>query len=259
MHTAARVSVADPRNHAHRLALIIHEIGHALGIGGDTWGNIENLWPRSIMTYQDGRPLRPNGRDVIYPLDRDSFLALYTVLEPGMDPDEITAALAGWTAEAYRIEDGFTLDSGEVIGFGAWSRGVWAEPWADFAMSTTSLASSTSLSGTVTWSGRLAGMEPDGDAVRGDAALIVDLTTLDGDAEFTGLETWAAGVNPSSVAGDQWGTGSLEYDVTITGASFSDSTGSVSGGFVGEGHQGMAGTLSRSDLQAGFGGVRDEP
>ena len=98
LHTAARISIGDPTSGNHRLALIIHEIGHALGIGGDTWGEIENLWPRSIMTYQDGQPLRPNGRQMLYRLDRDSFLALYTVLAPGMTPDEITAALAGWTA-----------------------------------------------------------------------------------------------------------------------------------------------------------------
>lgn len=259
---ASRVSIATDNGGAswHQLALVIHEIGHTLGIGGDTWGDIENLWPRSIMTYQAGQGLRPKDRrNFLWPLDRDSFLALYTVLRPGMTPAEITAALSGWTATAYRIEDGFTLDSGETLGFGAWSRGVWAEPWADFPMSAGALADNAALSGTVTWSGRLAGMEPDGDAVRGDAALVVDLTTLDGDATFSSLQTWAAGVNPSSGAGSQWGSGRLDYDVTIAGATFRDSTGAVSGGFAGQGHEGMAGTLTRSDLQAGFGGVRSQP
>ena len=59
------------------------------------------------------------------PLDRDSFLALYAVLEPGMSPDEVAAALAGWTATAYRVQDGFALGD-EHLSFGAWSRGVWA-------------------------------------------------------------------------------------------------------------------------------------
>ena len=47
---ASRISIATdnaepPRG--HRLALIIHEIGHALGIGGDTWADIYKHLPRS--------------------------------------------------------------------------------------------------------------------------------------------------------------------------------------------------------------------
>ncbi len=259
---ASRVSIATDNGGAswHQLALIIHEIGHTLGIGGDTWGEIENLWPDSIMTYQEGTLLRPNDRrNFLWPLDRDSFLALYAVLEPGMNPDEIATALSGWTDTAYRIQDSVTLKSGETLAFGAWSRGVWAEPWADFAMSPGALAGNAALTGTVSWSGSLVGLEPDGDAVRGDAALMVDLATLVGGAAFTDLEAWSAGVDPEAAPGTQWGSGSLEYDVTVTGASFSDSTGELAGGFVGQGHEGMAGTLARADLSAAFGGTLETP
>lgn len=192
---------------------------------------------------------------MIYPLDRDSFLALYTVLRPGMTPAQIDAALAGWTATAYRIQDGFELGD-EHLSFGAWSRGVWAESWADYTPSSIPLADNTALTGSATWNGRVAGFEPDGDAVRGDAALTVALDTLDGDVAFNDLKTWTAGVNPATTAGVVWGSGSLSYDIEVTGAWFADSTGEVMGGFVGPNHEGMAGTLERDDLSAGFGGVR---
>jgi len=243
----------------HRQALVIHEIGHALGIGGDTWANINHLYPDSIMTYFPGMGLDPNGQgqdsDMIFPLDRDSFLALYTVLRPGMTPAQINAALAGWTATAYRIQDGFDLGD-EHLSFGAWSRGVWAESWADYTPSSIPLADNPALTGSATWNGRVAGLEPDGDAVRGDVALTVALDTLDGDVAFTDLRTWTAGVNPVTAAGVSWGGGSLSYDIEVTGTSFADSTGEVKGGFVGPNHEGMAGTLERDDLSAGFGGVR---
>lgn len=253
---AARVSVDSDETGAHRLALIIHEIGHVLGIGGDTWADIYSIYPNSIMTYAPGQPLQPNGSAVLYPLDRDSFLALYSVLEPGMSPDEVTAALAGWTATAYRVQDGFDFGDGHTLSFGAWSRGVWAESWTDYTPSGTPLASNTTLTGSATWNGRMAGLEPDGDAVRGNVALTVVLDTLDGDVAFTDLRTWTAGVNPATATGVAWGSGSLSYDIEVTGASFANNTGEVKGGFVGPNHEGMAGTLERDDLSAGFGGVR---
>ena len=256
--TAARVSIATDNARAswHRQALIVHEIGHALGISGDNWRGINRLYPNSIMTYGDGQPLQPNGRAVLYPLDRDALLALYGVLEPGMLPHEVKAALAGWTATAYRVQDGFELGDEHTLSFGAWSRGVWAESWTDYTLSGTPLAGNATLTGSATWNGRIAGLEPDGDAIRGNAALTVALDTLDGDVAFTDLRTWTAGVDPATAAGVAWGSGSLSYDIVVTGASFADGTGEIMGGFVGPNHEGMAGMLERHDLSAGFGGVR---
>ena len=251
LHVSGRISVAGNGS----LALIIHEIGHVLGIDGDTWANVHILYPNSIMTYSPDTGIRPSGRDVIYPLDRDSFLALYTVLRPGMTSAEIDAALAGWTATAYRIQDGFDLGQ-EHLSFGAWSRGVWAESWADYTPAPIPLADNPVLIGQATWNGRMVGFEPDGDAVRGDAALTVDLDTLDGALGFNDLKIWTVGVNPATAAGAVWGSGSLSYDIEVAGASFADSTGEIMGGFVGPNHEGMAGTLERDDLSAGFGGVR---
>ena len=62
-----------------------------------------------------------------------------------------------------------------------------------------------------------------------------------------------------SEVGDPWGDGDLYYVVTVRENDFirvGGDTGTVTGAFFGAGHEGMGGTLERSDLTAAFGGKR---
>ena len=94
----------------------------------------------------------------------------------------------------------------------------------------------------------------------GQARLAVELSSLDGRLEFTGLERWGVKVAPGEVgSGTSWGDGDLEYAVEIQGNSFrriGGDDGEVAGAFFGAAHEAMGGVLERSDLAAGFGGTR---
>ena len=127
------------------------------------------------------------------------------------------------------------------------------------------IAPATSLSdsagptpqGTVTWSGSLIGVDLGSlglPPVFGDAELSVDLSSLEGSARFGDLTV----VGNGERSGFRMGT--LKYDVTVTGNSFSDSDGRVAGGFFGPAHEETAGVLRDEapgvNLLAGFGGTR---
>ena len=59
--------------------------------------------------------------------------------------------------------------------------------------------------------------------------------------------------------GTRWSDGDLEYALEIRGNTFhriGGDDGAVSGAFFGPAHEAMDGVLERSDLAAGFGGVR---
>lgn len=257
---ASRISIAidnggPPR---HRLALVVHELGHTLGIGGDTWANIYRLYPNSIMTYGPGQPLRPNGSAMIYPLDRDSFRALYSVLEPGMTPDEVYVALGNWMDSTIHIRGDLAVPGGD-LSFGASGRNGFMDAYAGGgAAPGMNLADNAALSGTASWNGRLLGLDDESRSVAGAATLSVDLVTLAGDMAFVGLESWTAA--PGAIGtGDPWGDGDLAYRIGVNGNVFvrtGGDEGSLTGRFVGAAHEGMTGTLERDDLAAGFGGVR---
>ena len=259
---ASRVSVAIDHGGTatHRLALIIHEIGHTLGIGGDSWADIWKLYPNSIMTYQPGQRLRPNGRAMIYPLDRDSFRALYSVLEPGMTPDETYAALGDWMDTTIHIHGELPLSADGALSFGASGRNGYADPYADGPPPDMELARNDALSGMASWGGRLLGLDVEANSVGGAADLSVDLGTLTGDLRFSSLESWAAGQAPGPIgSGELWGDGDLAYSIRVYRNSFvrtGGDEGTVRGAFFGSSHEGMGGTLVRADLSAGFGGRR---
>ena len=73
------------------------------------------------------------------------------------------------------------------------------------------------------------------------------------------LETWAPGVPAVSCAGDLWGDGDLIYRIEVLGNTFREAggdDGTLTGIFVGRGHEGAAGTLERDDLTGAFGAER---
>ena len=149
------------------------------------------------------------------------------------------------------------------IAFGAAHRNGFVSPWANGPVPSAHLAGNAALSGSVRWSGRLLGLTPDAEAVGGAADLAVQLETLDGDLDFTGLESWSANAAPGAVGtGKRWQRGSLHYNIGVRGNTFVQTggdAGTVTGLYFGRSHEGMGGVLERPDLSAGFGGKRVEP
>ena len=94
----------------------------------------------------------------------------------------------------------------------------------------------------------------------GDADLTVELSTMDGTLDFTGLEHWGAEMPPGEPGtGTQWGDGDLQYMIAVQGYQFRQTGGDdgiVTGTFFGDGDTGMGGVLQRDDLTAAFGGKR---
>lgn len=186
----------------------------------------------------------------------------------------------------YEVLDADTASDPEIYGYGAWGRhSAWGagvertinhdvegnnvvtedrlRAGADaFGVAPTEslsdgFAAQGALQGSVTWSGSLIGVDL-GSAhlppVFGDAEVTVDLTSLDGTANFNNLTV---------VNNGQAGTfraPNLDYAIEVTGNSFSDSGGRVHGGFFGPAHEEMAGVLrdeaSNVNLLGGFGGTR---
>lgn len=144
-------------------------------------------------------------------------------------------------------------------------RNGYAEAWAhgyhpgefccDFG-----LGNNPALSGSVTWNGVLLGLTPDAAAVAGDAAISVNIASMTGRADFTGLETWNANAAPGAVGtGAIWLDGDLGYTIAVRGNTFRETggdAGTLTGIFTGRAHDGAAGTLECSDLTAAFGASR---
>ncbi len=261
--TSSRVSISTDHggSSAHRRALVVHEIGHTLGIGGDSWAEIYKLYPNSVMTYSPTQHgLSINGRGVLYALDRDSFRALYSVLQPGMTVEETYDALGDWMDSTMHISGEFAV-AGDSVTFGAFGKNGFMEAYArGGATPAMNLADNAALSGTAAWAGRLLGIDAESSTVAGAAGLSVDLVTLAGSLDFTGLESWAAGQTPGAIGtGALWGDGDLGYSISVRGNAFVQTGGDdgvVAGRFAGAAHEGMVGTLERNDLAAGFGGTR---
>ena len=61
--------------------------------------------------------------------------------------------------------------------------------------------------------------------------------------------------------GAVWGDGDLNYTVAVSGHVFTETggdKGDIVGSFFGANHEGMGGTLERSDLLGSFGGTRNQ-
>ena len=234
------------------LAVLIHEILHSFGAAHHEMGK-SNQGPEAAF----GTP-----GHVLYALDREALLAAYSRLEPGTRLEEIDESLGPWSDTSLHIKGDFTITDGEVA-FGAAHRNGFVSPWANGPVPSAYLAGNAALSGSARWSGRLLGLTPNAEAVGGVAGLTVRLETLDGDLDFTGMESWSPNASPGAVGtGERWQSGSLHYDIGVRGNTFvqiDGDAGTVTGVFFGRSHEGMGGVLERPDLSAGFGGKRVEP
>ncbi len=230
-------------NDRARIAVIVHEILHSLGL----FGHITDTSTETILT----EVLNPSlGTFIVSDLDRHALLAVYSKLQPGLQPEDLTAAsLGSWSTVSTHLRGEFDVAGGTAAFGAAYANGL-SQPWASGPRPSVDLADNTSLSGTATWRGVLLGFTPTAEKVIGDARLDLTLSSLAGQLEFTDLE---------DLGGNTWLDGDLGYSVVVEENFFTHSggdSGVVRGVFVGSGHEGMAGVLERNDLSAGFGGKR---
>ena len=239
---SAQVFIDTARAHEPEEALIrviTHELLHAMGIEGH-YDNPDASLMASTFT------LRPEsgGDTIMFALDLWGLRELYDY-----------GSLGSWNTESYQVRA--CMD--DVVCFGTSALSGDAKPWAWGITPPLDIAYNRVLSGNATWLGRLLGLTPNDAVVGGAARLGIDLGTLDGDLDFTGLEYWDTGQAPGVVgSGATWGDGDLTYGVEVGGNTFTqDGTGDegiVTGMFAGQSHEYMTGVLERDDLAAGFGG-----
>ena len=227
------------------VSVLVHELIHGLGFAGHPGQDfadsiMENAWFRLDGSLPD--------------IDMAALQVLYLRLQESTEPEELsTQSLGTWDDESTDI-------SGDLgpASFGVRHANNVSVPFTSGPEPSTPLAES-GLSGTVTWQGNLLGLTPELRTVAGDAAVGVDLATMDGTANFSNLKLFSALVVPTTEGGTVWGDGTLDYDIRV-GSNYLYSTGGdagvVSGSFYGDNHGYVGGTLERSDLTAAFGGKR---
>ena len=237
------------------LSTMVHELLHALGLNG-------HVDPR---TYPDSflrGSLGPYGTR-LGPLDIAALQALYTTrLGVATLPEDLSLESLGiWETETTSLTGSlggmsFGVDHRNGVSV-PWTQGI--DPrWDEATSAPTTLASNRSLRGTVRWNGELLGFTPELASVRGNAEIAVALATMDGRADFTDMQSWAAGEEPGAL-GSQWNTGTLGYTITVGGnylRSTGGDDGTLHGRFYGSAHEGVAGTVERADLTAAFGARR---
>ena len=254
--TGAAIAVDPIRvtGERRRIAVLLHELLHALGRGHVN----PNVIPNTIM-HPSG-DLGESGHLILSNLDVAALYAVYDRLSAGQsDSDLDHNSLGPWSDVSTHVAGriGYIPGRFEAVLFGAvWQNGN-VRPWA---MAWNPSALPQRLSGSASWAGRLLGMTPQAETVAGAADMTVQLHTLRGTLDFTGLEKWAAHAGPGALGtGTQWGDGDLNYRIAANGPVFYETggdAGKVTGVFFGAGQQRMGGTLRRTDLAAGFGAQR---
>ena len=288
-------SILLSRRHHGDTYLMAHEIGHVLGIfPGSFFQSFERYANYTENTFEGPEAMRANRNrpvpfqwvnanyelvapgtpgaeaDYAHPGVCSSVMSYCSRDRGLLGPSALDFAIL--TDLGYEILDEATASKPELYGYGAWGRyGAWGvgverrlsgsddrlRAGADaFGIApATNLAESTVLTGEVTWTGSLLGVDIGHAAlppVFGNAALGVDLANLTGTAGFDDLIVDVDGVSRA------FRMPSLEYAVIVTENAFSDEEGHIMGGFFGPAHEEMAGVLDDGDagLLAGFGGTR---
>ena len=234
-----------------RLGILVHEILHVLGREHPD----PYVFPDTIMTAI--------GRDtsgfVLSQLDREALLAVYDRLDYG--DRYIDFALGPWEDTSI-VAGGVLAIPGGQVAFGAAEMNGHVQAWAHGPSPWGGPESNDTLFGTVRWAGRLLGLTPEAETVAGGADLSIRLATLDGQLDFTGLESWAPNAAPGAIGtGTLWHDGDLRYGIVVGGNQFwatSGDDGRVNGNFFGIAHEGMGGTVKRTDMVGAFGGLRGD-
>ena len=193
-------------------------------------------------------------------IDGEALFAAYDRLAPGTLAEDLSAeSLGPWDDTSFHLRGDLDFTGGEAA-FGVAFRNGLARPWAVGTAPLSELGNNSALFGTASWNGALLGVTPAAETVVGQARLTVELRTLDADLAFSDLEHWGVEQAPGAAGtGARWGDGGLEYSIEIRGNAFhraDGDDGEIVGAFFGAAHEAMGGVLERSDLAAGFGGVR---
>jgi hypothetical protein len=232
------------------ITLLAHELIHTLDMGhvSQYFDTILEGTGHIFGVEQQGS-LKP--LSLLWPVDREALRVLYGRLQDG---DALTD-FGPWSSVSTHVHG-----NGRHSGFGVALRNGYAEPWAYGYLPRQDLANNRNLTGSAAWNGTLLGFTPDAKPVAGNAWIGVNLGTLEGRADFTALESRAAGSAPGTAGtGSTWGDGTLGYSIAVRGNTFKQTGGDegvLAGIFTGQNHQGAAGTLERSDLTAAFGASR---
>lgn len=242
----------DTRPEYEAVSVMVHELVHALGLQGHvpcgsySDSNMCNAWFRL-----DGS---------LPAIDAAGLQVLYTRLGQDTEPEDLSiTSLGPWSRQAVTLSG--RLDAGGALTFGVRHANGITEPWTRGAEpNVAALRDNRALSGSASWRGELVGFTPALRSVRGKAEIGVNLTTMNGTAAFTDLQSWAAGQLPGNIgSGTQWGDGDLHYSIAV-GGNYLHSTGgdagTVNGRFLGSHHEGVAGSVERADLTAAFGAQR---
>ena len=202
---------ALPDRHLHNV--IVHELIHALGFQYHT--DPARFPGATLNPVASGNP----PAHILALVDRDALLAAYGRFEPGTLPEDMSAEdLGPWEEETFHLRGGLDA-AGAAVSFGVGLRNGLAQPWASGPTPGTDLSDNRALSGSATWTGALLGVSrPDAHTIAGDARLAVELKTLVGDLDFTGLERW--GTKGAAGSGTMWGDGDLGYTVRVGGNGF---------------------------------------
>ena len=174
-------------------------------------------------------------------------------------PAKVFEDLGPWDDTPVHIQDRVDLGDWDVT-FGVRLGNGSSEPWVSGPVPSTELENNQDLSRSASWSGHLLGLTSATEIVRGNAALTIQLETLDGELGFTMLESWPSGEMSEAVGtGTPWGDGDLHYLVSVQGNTFvgaGGDAGMVTGSFFGDSHEAMGGVVEHHDLTAVFGGKR---
>lgn len=224
--------------------IMLHELLHALGIRGHV-DSIE--FPDSLMgAYGD---YFPNPGFVLHRIDREVLQIMYMSQRTDDYNDwgewsDTTLHLAGESDDGY-VHFGVALFNG------------LPQPWARGTAPSEPLSANTALTGSVKWEGLLlgfSGVSP----IKGDAELTVQMSNLAAEQDLKFNDVYF--LNKFEEHGsDRWfSERNIDYKVTMTPHGFyhSSNDGHVTGLFLGPEHEGMAGTIKRTDLVGAFGGTR---
>ena len=181
-----------------------------------------------------------------YSADAAGILALYMRLGTDTEPEHLSITrLGAWEGETTDLTRSLSQ-----VSFGVRHANEVTMPWTTGVEPAQALADNSRLPGTATRNGDLIGFPPTLDGVQGDAEISVNLGTMNGRADFTGLE---------NEDGSTWGDRDLGYAITV-GTNYLRSTGgdtgTVNGQFYGPNHEGVGGSVERVDLTAAFGARR---
>ena len=254
----AAAALVDPvrvTGERQRIYVLLHEILHALGRGHVS----REAFPDTIM-HESG-DLGVSDWRILSPLDEAALYAVHARLRPGTPGDLGIEDFGPWSNLSTHAFGrlGAVPGSGPSVVFGAvWQNGL-VRPYATGRDPSPPLE--RRLSGSAGWEGRAIGLTPEAETVAGAVAMVVQLASLHGEIDFTGLEAWPPHAGPGALGtGAQWGDGDLHYGIALSGGRVFVETGGdegeITGAFFGSNQQRMGGTLRRRDLSAGFAGDR---